>query len=400
MAVSPNVFDLIEPPKTSQKGRQLVFPDGFEMTFPPGTTDDDIHMFEARRQFAQDSGKMNGVEAMAGLLQRISQFTQQVTPFEAESTMPDIDASDVMGLTPEQTSGLLQMQQRSNESMIQQRQQHRTSMIGVQEAEKDRALSIKAQEARFKNQVALERLRDKMQDENERQAEQRAKRQEKRAQQRGKIVGSGTTGLYDIRRDEAGKAQLDTLIEPTLTGQGGLTAGLYDDVRWVPGQGYFGHRPGAPDYEPIVTPEEGAGPQELPKVHKDPYGFYTQTPEGMQRIPIRGQFTVSQQKAIIEAAVAEKREAWMEEEREKLRFWQDDSDIPTPPEEDFRKEAMGDLSEHGLVIDPLLWYPAAEQAQGQPQAPAGPQYIPGHVYEDESTGQRMRYTEDGRWEQP
>lgn len=77
---------------------------------------------------------------------------------QPQSTLPQGFETGA-GLAPDQITSLLQMQQRSNESVVAQKQQQRQSVVEQIEAEKDRAQVIKLDAQREKNRQAEQTLK-------------------------------------------------------------------------------------------------------------------------------------------------------------------------------------------------------------------------------------------------
>lgn len=128
----------------------LVRYNGQVRTVPDGMSPDEIAPL-----FEQDQGALPIAARMAQMLPSMQQD-------QTVNTMPALE--NAAFLTPEQTLGTLQIQQRSQENSAAQMMEQRIQRERQMEAEKDRNQQIKLQQQQFKNQQAEMKLRQQMQE--------------------------------------------------------------------------------------------------------------------------------------------------------------------------------------------------------------------------------------------
>lgn len=145
---------------------RVNFPEfGHSIDVPDNTPDSEIQRLASDMQFSKAAQVLGPATAFAQQL--VGPMAQQT-----ESTLPNMGAGDVIGMTPQQVTQTAGIIQNDNQSRLQQKMQRQQAVQRGLEAEKDRAQEIKLQQQQMKNQIQLQKMQ---QDWDKQLAEMKAK---------------------------------------------------------------------------------------------------------------------------------------------------------------------------------------------------------------------------------
>lgn len=132
--------------------RLMIESTGEMLEFPDGTPDEQILPQLQSRQVESPFGVAANL-VRGGLQQYLSR---------PQSTLPNVSASSVLGLTPEQTQNTLGMIQQSNQDSLRQQMQQRQLTAYELQQEKDRQQQLKLEDVRMKNFELQQKHREKL----------------------------------------------------------------------------------------------------------------------------------------------------------------------------------------------------------------------------------------------